>query len=70
MRGQVITQYTVSAKYAGGVEDYVPFVSGTAVGHKHINIAAFKAANITSLRLVVNASVATPFVRLSAFAPC
>mmetsp|Transcript_30038 Transcript_30038/g.44514 ORF Transcript_30038/g.44514 Transcript_30038/m.44514 type:complete len:469 (+) Transcript_30038:78-1484(+) len=66
-QGQVITQYSVEALLSGA-DAYTPFVNGTAVGHKHINIAS-AAIKATALRLTVDASVAPPSVSLAAFAP-
>ena len=65
---KLITGYTVEAQVAGQT-DFQPFVSGSAVGHKHINIASKPLNNVTTLRLTVTDSVAAPYIAIEAFAP-
>ena len=66
--GQRILAYTVEVQTAGS-SAWAPFVAGTAVGHKHINIAPTATAAATALRLTVTSSVAPPLIRLDAFGP-
>jgi hypothetical protein len=65
---QVITGYTVEALVAGA-QSFQEFVSGSAVGHKHINIAPKSLLNVTTLRLTVTSSVAPPNIAMDAFDP-
>ena len=65
---QVVTEYDVTARVAGQTAP-VPFVSGTTVGHKHINIRSAPLDNVTSLVLQIKSSVAAPTVKMSVFDP-
>jgi alpha-L-fucosidase len=68
-RGQRITAYTVDAEVDG--KWVLGWASGTAVGHKRIQVSQSGPKTITRLRLNVSAGVELPAnISLAAFKPC
>ena len=66
--GQLVLSYHVDVLTASG---WVPFSSGSAVGHKRINIIGMPRSDVSAVRFTVDSAVSpATHISLAVFKPC